>query len=421
MIDILVNYIILFASEIWSLIIQTAPYLLLGMLFSGLIYIFVDNKLIYKHIGSKNFTSIFKSTMLGIPIPLCSCGVIPVAATLRDSGASKGSTVSFIVSTPQTGIDSIFLTYGMLGPIFALFRPLAAFISGLFSGLVINSFDDESHHHSSNSNQKIKNEQSIIERFKLGFKYGFITLPADIVTPLITGLAISAVIAIFVPPNFIAQYFAFNSYFMFILMLIVSLPIYVCATASIPIAVALLGKGVSAGAVFVFLMVGPATNASSIAVVKSILGKKTMYLYLFLIAFTAIIFGIILDYFLVIELPLSMTHAHNHDEMNIISIFLTIVFILILMNAYFYKVGRNTQPDNKKVSKTKDYKEKLSIMVSGITCSHCKESIENGLDSFNEIKSTTINQQTGQVIVLGENLKKNLIENKIRNLGFTID
>ena len=103
------------------------------------------------------------------------------------------------------------------------------------------------------NNQKINNEQSIIERFKLGFKYGFITLPADKVTPLITGLAISALIAIFVPPNFIAQYFAFNSYFMFILMLIVSLPIYVCATASIPIAVALLGKGVSAGAVFVFL------------------------------------------------------------------------------------------------------------------------------------------------------------------------
>tara|TARA_B100001175_G_scaffold151309_1_gene128225 strand:- start:1073 stop:1687 length:615 start_codon:yes stop_codon:yes gene_type:complete len=204
-------------------------------------------------------------------------------------------------------------------------------------------------------------------------------------------------------------------------MLIVSLPIYVCATASIPIAVALLGKGVSAGAVFVFLMVGPATNASSIAVVKSILGKKTMYLYLFLIAFTAIFFGIILDYFLVIELPLSMTHAHIHDEMNIISIFLTIVFILILMNAYLHKLGKNTQPDIKKVSKTKHYKEKLSIMVNGITCSHCKESIENGLDSFNEIKSTTINQQTGQVIILGENLKKNLIENKIRNLGFTID
>jgi len=421
MIDILINYLILFALEIWSLFIQTAPYLLLGMLFSGLIYIFVDNKLILKHIGSKSISSIFKSTMLGIPIPLCSCGVIPVAATLRDSGASKGSTVSFLVSTPQTGIDSIFLTYGMLGPIFALFRPLAAFISGLFSGLVINHFDDESHHHSNNSNQKIQNEKSIIERFKLGLKYGFITLPADIVTPLITGLAISAVIAIFVPPNFIAQYFSFNSYFMFILMLVVSIPIYVCATASIPIAVALLGKGVSAGAVFVFLMVGPATNASSIAVVKSILGKKTMYLYLFLIAFTAIFFGIILDYFLVIELPLSMTHTHIHDEMNFISIFLTIVFILILMNAYLHKLDTSPQPDKKHVSKTKHYEEELSIMVSGITCSHCKESIENGLDSFNEIKSATINQQTGQVIILGKNLKKDLIESKIKNLGFTIN
>ena len=204
-------------------------------------------------------------------------------------------------------------------------------------------------------------------------------------------------------------------------MLFVSLPIYVCATASIPIAVALLGKGVSAGAVFVFLMAGPATNASSIAVVKKILGKKTMYLYLFLIAFTSIFFGIILDSFLVIELPLSITHNHIHNEINFLSILLTAVFILILMNAYFTKLSRNTLPYKEEVSKTKHYKEKLSIMVSGITCSHCKESIENGLDSFNEIKSTTINQQTGQVIILGENLKKNLIENKIKNLGFTID
>jgi len=126
----------------WSLCLEMAPFLLMGMVISGLISIFIDNRLILKHLGSKNFLSIIKSTVFGIPIPLCSCGVIPVAATLREAGASKGSTVSFLVSTPQTGVDSIFLTYGMLGPVFALFRPLAAFVSGIFSGLVINSFDD---------------------------------------------------------------------------------------------------------------------------------------------------------------------------------------------------------------------------------------------------------------------------------------
>ena len=134
-----------------------SPYLLLGMLVSGLISIFIDKNIVLKQIGPKNFTSILKSTLFGIPLPLCSCGVIPVAATLRESGASKGSTASFLVSTPQTGIDSIFLTYGMLGPIFALFRPLAALVSGVFSGMVINELDDETHRHSKSSQDLLGN------------------------------------------------------------------------------------------------------------------------------------------------------------------------------------------------------------------------------------------------------------------------
>ena len=156
----------------WSLCLNMAPFLLLGMVVSGLISMFVDSRLILKHIGSKNFLSIFKATVLGIPIPLCSCGVIPVAATLRDSGASKGSTVSFLVSTPQTGVDSIFLTYGMLGPVFALFRPLAALVSGIFSGMVINSFDDDIHHHLPDTDGISNAKTPLIDRLKSGIRYG---------------------------------------------------------------------------------------------------------------------------------------------------------------------------------------------------------------------------------------------------------
>jgi len=190
------------------------------------------------------------------------------------AGASKGSTVSFLVSTPQTGIDSIFLTYGMLGPVFALFRPLAAFVSGIFSGMVINSFDDDLHHHLPDADGVPNAKKSLIERLESGLRYGFLSLPSDIVVPLFQGLLIAAAIAIFIPPDFIAEYFSSSPYIMLFMMLAVSLPVYVCATASIPIAVVLMAKGVSAGAVFVFLMAGPATNASSIAVVKNILGTK---------------------------------------------------------------------------------------------------------------------------------------------------
>ena len=416
MIHFLSSFIQSFIEEFWSLCIETAPYLLLGMFFSGLIYIFIDSKFILKHIGSKSLSSILKSTLMGIPIPLCSCGVIPVASTIRNSGASKGSTVSFLISTPQTGIDSIFMTYGMMGPVFAIFRPFAAFISGIISGIVVNRFDDESHNHVS-KNYSNQEKVNLIERFKIGFNYGFVVLPSDILVPLLQGLSVAAFISIVIPPDFIATYFSDSKYLVFILMLFISLPIYVCATASVPIAVALMAKGVSAGAVFVFLMAGPATNASSIAVVKKILGKKVMFLYLFLVATISVFFGIVFDLFLRAELPISLHHhAHDHGQ-NYFSTILAISFILLMINAYFNK-SRTINMTN--FSENTKFNDKLSLIVKGMTCSHCKQSVENGLGNIAEVENTIVNLETGQVIIQGDKLDKDAITTTIENLGFSI-
>ena len=415
-----VDYLSLFLSEMWSLCLNMAPFLLMGMFVSGLISMFVNSRLILKHIGSNNFLSIFKSTVLGIPIPLCSCGVIPVAATLREAGASKGSTVSFLVSTPQTGIDSIFLTYGMLGPVFALFRPLAAFVSGIFSGIVINSFDDDLHHHLPDADGVPNAKKSLIERLESGLRYGFLSLPSDIVVPLFQGLVIAAAIAIFIPPDFIAEYFSSSPYIMLFMMLAVSLPVYVCATASIPIAVVLMAKGVSAGAVFVFLMAGPATNASSIAIIKNILGKKTMYHYLLLISSTAIVFGFILDSFVTIVPPTMSSFSHVHAVNSYGSLFLTILFLLILINAYVYKYkGEVSKPTNG----GNDFdgsQDRLSIVVDGMTCSHCKASVESAVYSCSGVESASVNLLTGQVIVLGSGLDESAIKDKIKGKGFSL-
>ena len=416
MIHFLSSFIQSFIEEFWSLCIETAPYLLLGMFFSGLIYIFIDSKFILKHIGSKSLSSILKSTLMGIPIPLCSCGVIPVASTIRNSGASKGSTVSFLISTPQTGIDSIFMTYGMMGPVFAIFRPFAAFISGIISGIVVNRFDDEFHNHVS-KNYSNQEKVNLIERLKIGFNYGFVVLPSDILVPLLQGLSVAALISIVIPPDFIATYFSDSKYLVFILMLFISLPIYVCATASVPIAVALMAKGVSAGAVFVFLMAGPATNASSIAVVKKILGKKVMFLYLFLVATISVFFGIVFDLFLRAELPISLHHhAHDHGQ-NYFSTILAISFILLMINAYFNK-SRTINMTN--FSENTKFNDKLSLIVKGMTCSHCKQSVENGLGNIPEVENTIVNLETGQVIIQGDKLNKDTITTTIENLGFSI-
>jgi len=389
------------------------------MFVSGLISIFVDKNIVMKQIGPKNFTSILKSTLFGIPLPLCSCGVIPVAATLRESGASKGSTASFLVSTPQTGIDSIFLTYGMLGPIFALFRPLAALVSGVFSGMVINKLDDETHHHSKSS-QDISKNISPGERILSGFRYGFLTLPADIVVPLFQGLIVAAAIAIFIPPDIIAEYFISKSFVLYLLMLLVSLPMYVCATASIPIAVALMAKGISAGAAFVFLMAGPATNASSIAVIRNILGKKTLMYYLLLISITAIISGIILDKFFTVS-PISITNlSHEHHTDGLVSLVFTILFILILVNSYIYKLKDGIIKSTNNISLDLSDTD-LQFKVNGMTCSHCKESVESVIRSFKSVINTTINLSTGDVLIKGSELDEAAIKEKITSIGFTVD
>jgi uncharacterized membrane protein YraQ (UPF0718 family)/copper chaperone CopZ len=419
MFDILLTYFKLVFSEVWSLCLMMSPYLLLGMLVSSLISMFINSRFILKHIGGKDFLSVFKSTVFGVPIPLCSCGVIPVAATLRDAGASKGSTISFLVSTPQTGVDSIFLTYGMLGPVFALFRPMAAFISGLFSGLIINRLDEEKHDHPIADIHANLKQESFSERLKKGAKYGFYTLPADIVAPLFQGIIVAAIIAVFIPPDFIAQYFSSDSPVMLFMMLLVSLPVYVCATASVPIGLALMSKGISAGAVFVFLMAGPATNAASINVVKNILGKKTMYYYLGLISSTAILFGFILDSFFSIIPPIMSAHEHDHSMDGNGTLILTVAFLLILANSYFFSFISNGKEVDKKTSS--NFKKEFSILVQGMTCSHCKESVESAVLSCNGVEDISVDLATGDVIVSGNNFDESLIKEKIINRGFSVN
>tara|TARA_B100000614_G_scaffold133230_1_gene118654 strand:+ start:195 stop:1457 length:1263 start_codon:yes stop_codon:yes gene_type:complete len=418
--ELIFNYLNIFVKEMWSLCVEMAPYILLGMLVSGIISVFINSDMIFKHIGPKDFTSTLKSTLFGVPLPLCSCGVIPVAATLRESGASKGSTVSFLVSTPQTGVDSVFLTYGMLGPVFALFRPIAAFASGILSGVVINNFDEDEHHHIRKEDLEKNNKLQIKDKIISGFKYGFISLPADIVVPLFKGLLVAAAISIFLPPDYIANHFTSNIYVQFFTMLIISIPFYVCATASIPVAVALMAKGISPGAAFIFLMAGPATNASSIAVIKNILGAKTLYLYLALISFSAIFFGFIFDLFFIetaFTIP-DMLHHHNHGSG--IDTLLGFVFILTLINAYVSRFKGNEHVNHSNDVLLNESFSQKQIIVDGMTCGHCKESVESVLNAFESVKKASVDLISGKVLIEGVDIEIDEIKEKITSRGFSV-
>jgi len=218
--------------------------------------------------------------------------------SLYKNGASKGATVSFLISTPQTGLDNIFIVYSLLGPVFAIFSPIVAMLSGLFGGTVVSLFDNHETHSSQsssgNDDKQAKNENPV----RKALRYAFFVLPADIGKAMLVGLVIAAVISILMPDDFFSTYLAFGGGILaMVVMMAIGIPMYVCSAASVPIAAALIAKGLNPGAAMVFLMTGPATNAAAFTTLWSVLGKKTAVLYLVSVVIAAFTSGFLIDLF----------------------------------------------------------------------------------------------------------------------------
>ena len=282
--------------DFWATIAEMSPYLLFGFFVAGLISVFISQQTVEKHLGKRSIGSLIKASAVGVPLPLCSCGVIPVAMSLRKHGASKGAVIAFLLSTPQTGVDSIFVTLSLLGPLFAIFRPVAAFIVGILGGFVVDMVEgkDDSAVPKCQDSCCDLNSKGKINKLKAGFKYGFITLPADIGKAMLLGILIAAFISALVPDGFFAEKLG-TGIFAMVVMMLIGIPIYVCATASVPVAAALILKGLTPGAALVFLMTGPATNAASFVTIWKVMGKKTAIAYLLTVAITSLMAGVLLD------------------------------------------------------------------------------------------------------------------------------
>ena len=247
-----------------------APYLILGFLIAGILKVLVPANIMTKYLGKSNTSSVINASLFGIPLPLCSCGVLPTGISLYKNGASKGSSVSFLISTPQTGVDSILVTWSMLGLPLAIIRPITAFFTGVAGGILTNKFDSTRLSIKTEVNQEKKSKGSSLREI---FRYAFIEMVDDIAKWLVIGLLIAAFITVAVPDEFFNE-FNITGLTGMVLILVVSIPLYICATASVPIAAVLLLKGLSPGAILVFLMAGPATNAATITVIGKNLGKK---------------------------------------------------------------------------------------------------------------------------------------------------
>jgi len=289
------------ASECWQILKEAAPYVLFGFFAAGLLKVIIPEKLISRHLGGDGFRSVFKASLFGVPLPLCSCGVIPVAVSLRKQGASKGATASFLVSVPETGVDSVAITWALLDPLMTLIRPISAFLTALATGSLINFLPDNQVNCSSSvaagccskvsgQDNNPMSRKPFFHRLKDGVIYAFTDLLKDIGGWLLLGILIAGIISYFVPDNFVDRYLG-GEYISLLIMLIVGIPLYVCASASTPIAAALVLKGLSPGAALVFLLAGPATNAATMTVVAKHLGKSATVAYVTSIALCSLVAG----------------------------------------------------------------------------------------------------------------------------------
>ena len=443
------NLVTDFVWEFITLFSEMAPFLLLGFLLAGILHVWVPNHLYVPKIAKSNFASVLWAAIFGVPLPICSCGVIPTSIAIRKEGASKGASVSFLISTPATGVDSILATYSLLGLPFAILRPVAAFVTALFGGVLTNFAtrgeadrgesagnaavgahgDSAKHHHEHHHDHDEHCECGDLHhehcgcccdddhehcecggpsagsgtftgKIKETFRYGLVNMVGDVSKWLMIGLVLGALISAFVPNEL---FLALREYpiLCMVCVLLLAMPMYTCATGSIPLALALVAKGITPGAALVLLMAGPATSIASMLVVGKAFGKRTLAAYLFSIAFGAMFFGFIvdtffMDTFLSAMLPQGAADCHGHEALGVFDYVCAGLLAAFMLYAKFAHKGCDGHcgcgcgcGDSCKCADSceddhehhHEHSEPVSktYRVNGMNCSHCKACVEKAV------------------------------------------
>ncbi|MBO5848340.1 MAG: permease [Bacteroidales bacterium] len=396
-----------------NMLCQMAPYLLLGFLMAGLLHVFVPSNFFERHLAKENFKSVLLAALIGVPLPLCSCGVIPTAISLRKDGASRGATVSFMISTPQIGVDSIIATYSMMGLPFAIVRPLAALLTSIAGGAVTTWFskDEIIVRQNCSCENKDNRRNKLVELLK----YSFIDLVQNIGKWLVIGLIIGTLITVLIPDSFFAN-LNLPSIVTMLIVLAIAVPMYVCSTGSIPIAAALMLKGLSPGAALVLLIAGPGVSIASLLVVGKSLGKKQLLFYLGSIIFGSIISGLFVDYFLprewfaITSLCESTGHCASNGVMNAswFEIISGIVLVLLLINAFMLKFFKKEESINE---------NQVIYRIDGMSCNHCKNSVEKAIKALDNVENVEVILGKKEAVVTGKP-NDEIVKKTVEELGF---
>ncbi len=378
-----------------ELLNSMSPYLLLGFLIAGVLHSFVPRGVYTRLLAGNNMRSVVWAALFGVPLPLCSCGVIPTAMSMRREGASRAATVSFLVATPQTGVDSILATASLLGIPFAILRPLTALLTALFGGGLVALFSKGDDGVEVAAGPAKALPHGFTARCVEALRYGFVEMIQDIGRWLVVGLVLAGLITIFVPDNFFAMWSDCPVLNMLV-VLAISAPMYLCATGSIPIAAALMLKGLSPGAAFVLLMAGPATNMAAMLVIGKVLGRRTLLLYLTAILVGSVGCGLAIDYLMPAEWFSGVMASHGAACCGMTAPWwqwLSSGLLAILLVAAW--ILRIKKPDNHECNMQRIYQ------IKGMNCNHCRTTAENAIAAVEGVTSVTVDLATATARVEG--------------------
>ena len=412
---------IIYLISLYHLTAEMAPFLLLGFLIAGILKVFVSQSWLSAKLGKNNFKSVIYGALIGVPLPLCSCGVIPTGVSIRKNGASDGSTISFLISTPQTGVDSVMITWSLLGWPFALMRPIIAFVTGVLGGALANVINNKKENKVidvQTINIESEEPKSFFTKIKSMLHYSFVEFLDDIVKWLVIGLLLAALIDVVMPQDFITNYLG-NPWIEMIVALVISIPLYICATGSVPLAAVLMIKGLSPGAALVLLMAGPATNAATITVISRTMGNRNLFIYLLAIISGALFFGNLVNIILpvnYIQLFISsggLQEIHQH-QLSWLSMGSSLLLSILL----FAGIIRKTKNIFTMKKSDKSTNNQDVITVEGMTCHHCEANVERNLKALDNIDDATADLNTKQVVIVGKSIDYKKIEEVVNSIGY---
>lgn len=395
---------------------EMSPYILLGFLIAGLMHAFIPQHTFARHLSGTGWKSVVKSALIGVPLPLCSCGVLPTAIGMRRNGASRAATTSFLIATPQTGVDSIAATWSLLGPAFAIVRPFAALTTAIFGGVAVGKGEDEElkdeKHHADNCCDD-EMPKGFWAKCVESLKYGYIDLVGSIGGWLVAGLIIAALITVYVPDDFFTI-LGKQPVLSMLAVLVIAIPMYVCATGSIPIAMSLVMKGLSPGTALVLLMAGPAANFASFTLISREMGRKAAVVYLISIVLGAMGFGLIIDYLLPaswFSIDSFAAACHHHESLSIFSTICSAILVILLIYSFI-----NRKPHNHHIHSEMSTEYK----VKGMNCSHCQAAVTKAIAGVEGVESVDVNLKSGIATVEGKHNADD-VKTAVRSAGFDID